>query len=460
MKPGTFFICILALFTVSLFSNDYRTISYVLTGVSMFRLIDKFGKGVILLEIILVYSCLIYLIAPILAYDIYNEKSAIAILWQKVMPVPEKSYFEYVMPAILAFGLGISFHPKQTPTADEMPNSLELVKAVKVKLLNAGQVGMVLMGLGLTFFFLKSFMPGAMQYVAQLFFYLLFTGILYVYFQPNFKAKTLVLTGAFLFIIFDAIRTGMFTTLVYMGVTIFSILLIGKKIKMQTKLLVMLLGIFLIMVIHLTKVGMRTSTSEGSRTDLFQELLVEKTGSLGSVFSEESFFPIYIRMNQGLNVCMVIRRIPYVQPYDDGKSIINSLLASFVPRFFWPDKPESGGVYNMKHFANFDLVGWSTNIGPVGEAYGNFGVEGGVIYMFFFGLFIRWAYFKVFQLAKRNPLFILWIPLLFFQVTYCMENDTLQAVNSLTKAAFFMWVLSRILPNLFVTKIKEGHIGS
>ena len=51
----------------------------------------------------------------------------------------------------------------------------------------------------------------------------------------------------------------------------------------------------------------------------------------------------------------------------------------------------AGGQYNMKYYTGLVIEGWSTNVGPVGEAYGSFGVTGGIMYMFCLGLFIRWA---------------------------------------------------------------------
>jgi hypothetical protein len=159
-------------------------------------------------------------------------------------------------------------------------------------------------------------------------------------------------------------------------------------------------------------------------------------------------------MNQGYNTALVMRRIPSIQDYDNGRSIYLTIASALLPRVLWNGKLESGGTYNMKHFAGWDLRGWSTNIGPVGEAYGNFGVWGGVIYMFFFGLFIRLAYFTVLRISSRLPLLIFWIPVLFFELSYSMENDTLQALNSIIKAAIFMWAIYKVAPSLFTAKGK------
>jgi len=88
-------------------------------------------------------------------------------------------------------------------------------------------------------------------------------------------------------------------------------------------------------------------------------------------------------------------------------------------------------------------------VGPWEEAYGSFGVTGGILYMFLLGLIIRWAYYMVFKLAKKIPLLLFWIPVLFYQVTYSMETDTLQINEYLVKGSFFLWLIYQFTPAWF-----------
>jgi hypothetical protein len=69
--------------------------------------------------------------------------------------------------------------------------------------------------------------------------------------------------------------------------------------------------------------------------------------------------------------------------------------------------------------------------------------------MFFLGGFIRWAYKRVFVLSVKTPLLIFWLPVIFYQVTYSAETDTLQIMNSVIKSAFFVWILIKITPGWF-----------
>jgi hypothetical protein len=188
---------------------------------------------------------------------------------------------------------------------------------------------------------------------------------------------------------------------------------------------------------------------QGSKIALFSNLISDKLTNVNTLFDEGALFPLYYRANQGFNVALVMRRFPSRIPFDNGKNLLLNLASSVVPRLLWPNKPEAGGKFNMKYYVGMDIKTFSTNVGPLGEAYGSFGVTGGIIYMFFLGAFIRWAYKRVYIIAYKLPLLIFWIPVMFYQVTYSAESDTLQILNSVIKSAFFVWMLVKILPKWF-----------
>ena len=195
---------------------------------------------------------------------------------------------------------------------------------------------------------------------------------------------------------------------------------------------------------------------EGSRGLLLGELMLKRITDINWA-SANDFFSIYVRANQGFNISLVMRRIPEKQSFDGGNRLFLSFVSSLVPRFLWPDKPEAGGKFNMQYYTGIRINGWSTNIGPLGEAYGSFGVNGGIIFMIMLGWFIRWVYMIVFKIAKQVPLLLFWIPVLFYQVTYSSESDTLQIFNSLFKSALFIWLLYKIRPSWFgITRVETN----
>ncbi|MEJ7769190.1 MAG: hypothetical protein WKF89_15330, partial [Chitinophagaceae bacterium] len=106
----------------------------------------------------------------------------------------------------------------------------------------------------------------------------------------------------------------------------------------------------------------------------------------------------------------------------------------------------------FKRFLGITLKGWSANISPFGEAWGNFGLTGGIIFMFFFGLLFNFFLFSILRIAIRYPSIILWFPYLFFYAL-SIENDVLTMVNSFSKAALFTWLVYKYFPKIFKLKI-------
>ncbi|MFM9911706.1 MAG: hypothetical protein ACKVOW_20460, partial [Chitinophagaceae bacterium] len=297
----------------------------------------------------------------------------------------------------------------------------------------------------------------SLQFAFLLFYFSAFGGFLYVYYQPRFKRKILILSLFGVFIIAQSLVSGMFTIVAYMGITLFSFFFLGKKTSFIKKLSFFILGISLLFIIQSVKMSYRKEAwnkeFEGNRIELFGKLIKERFSSNDQTTLSDLFFPIYYRANQGFNIGLVMNRIPKYQDFDRGSNLGTIIISSFVPRVFWPNKPEAGGKGNMSHYTGYNIEGWSTNVGPLGEAYGSFGVNGGVIYMILLGAFIRWGYRKIFIFSQKLPLVLFWIPVVFYQVTYAAEADTLQVINSMVKSAFFVWIVYKLIPKWFgITK--------
>lgn len=423
-----------------------------MTATIIISALDKLGKGIILREFIALFGCVICLVTPIMGYEIYNRENTLSHLWGRYMPIAKDIYFGYALPATAAFVLTITW-PLNKRISDEGISLSNLLVKAREKLILKPLVGIYLVIIGVVMFAIVDVVPSDIRYLITLFYFASFAGILYIYFTPHLQRKKFILLLFLIFIVANALRGGMFTVVVYMGITIFSFFFLNRKVSLWKKIAFFLVGVFMLILIQSVKQSFRRLTwkqnYEGNKGALFGKMLLSKLDGSVDFFSPEAFFPIYYRTNQGFNIAKVMNRIPNLQPYDGGNNLMRTFASSLVPRVLWPGKPEAGGKENMKYYAGLILRGWSTNVGPLGEAYGSFGVTGGIIYMFMLGMFIRWAYVRVFTLAQKNPLIIFWIPVLFYQITYSAESDTLQILNSLFKASFFIWILYITAPDLF-----------
>ena len=450
VKGYIYSIIQLVIFLLSWATEWYAELVFSVTIVTFLLCLDKLGKGIILRELMALHGCVVCLLMPMLGYLIYNESNYLAVKWLHYMPVNEKTYFDFALPAMTGFVTAVCWPVNSPPFTDTGKYLTSIIDKSRNILAKIPNIGLTLLIVGVSVYAISDFLPTSLQFAFLLFYFSSFAGFLYVYFTPNVKYKVPILILFGLFIVFNALKTGMFTIIAYMGITIFSFFFIGRKSPMWKKMIGFVVGIFLLMLIQSVKQTYRKLTwksdFEGNRAMVFSDLIQERLQSNAGFFSADAFFPMYYRGNQGYNVGLVMQRIPALQPFDNGNNLLTSFASSLVPRVVWPNKPEAGGKFNMKYYTGYVINGWSTNVGPLGEAYGSFGVLGGIIYMTFLGAFVRWSYRKVFVIAHRIPLLLFWIPVLFYQVTYSLESDTLQILNSLFKSALFIWLIHRFLP--------------
>jgi hypothetical protein len=460
VRNNFFVLSLIISFLLSLVTDWYGEISIFLIIVAVFAILDKLGKGLVLRELVVLHTIFICLVMPSMGYSVYNYDNYLARIFYRFMLVPENVYFSYALPAVCAFSLSMCFPiTRKSAILDEGDSFKKFLQLVRNELRNNTKAGTTIVIIGVITFFLIGLVPDAIKFAVTLLFFSSFAGILYIYYSPAFPSKNIQLILFSMFVVGLSIQSGVFTVVVYMGITLFSFLFLGKKYALSKKFMVFIAGVFLLFIVQNVKTAYRDITWTGkkvdSKTSLFVDIIIDKLANFDKLIEVDGFFPVYMRTNQGYNISKVMQRIPAQQNFDDGSHLMATAASALVPRFLWSDKPEAGGKESMKYFTGIDITGWSTNVSPLGEAYGSFGPIGGIIYMFFLGLFIRWVYKKVFDVAQRLPLLVLWIPVLFYQVTYCMETDSLQVFNSLLKGAFFIWLLYKIVPTWFGKPLKH-----
>jgi len=239
------------------------------------------------------------------------------------------------------------------------------------------------------------------------------------------------------------IVTAMFGEFIFMLSLSVILMMLGMKVSMRSKILVVATGVFLVMIIQSVKKDYRIKAWKGGGADAgyFAELVVDRVSNPTKILDPAAMFFVAVRMNQGWLVAVTMDRVPARHPFANGETIWQSVAATLVPRFLWPDKPQAGGAANLRRFWGYSLRGYSMNIGPIGEAYGNFG-RWGILYMFFYGLFFNFILSRVLKFSQKYPTLILWLPFLFMYAVG-IETDLLMTMNSLIKAVFFTWLMYR-----------------
>jgi hypothetical protein len=431
-------------------ANIYESISVFLFSYFLFTFIDSIGYDYNVNMITILFGIFQLLIMPMIVYRIYNNDSdAIALFYN--MSVEEETYYSFVVPGLLLMICGMQIPLIRSSTKKSFFNNsiLECKKYLKGK----SNIGIVMMIIGLSTGIIEPFIASELSYIAYLLSKLLFIGIFYILFSEIKNKKIYIIAGLAALVI-QTIIQGMFGELIYTSMLAFLLLLVGKKVDFYKKFLFCFFGAFLVLVLQSIKREYRAAAWHGvksentSNTTTFINLLYKRISNPGEIFDEANFFPIAVRFNQGMIQSKVMDYIPKFNPYTEGKTIFNSVIASFIPRFLWPDKPIAGGKWNMEYFTGLIIEGYSMNVGPLGEAYGNFGNQGGVYFMLFYGLFFNLVIYVLIRIAKTKPTIILWFPILFLN-SIQMETDILMTVNSLLKNCIFVavcyWATDRFM---------------
>lgn len=103
--------------------------------------------------------------------------------------------------------------------------------------------------------------------------------------------------------------------------------------------------------------------------------------------------------------------------------------------FFFPDKATAGGLKNFRKYTGLVIDDGTTfGLSPLGEAYLNYGVVGGIGFMLVFGGCFAIFYYGTLRFALKQPTFLFWIPLIFYQAMKA-ETELLVILNQLIKGS-------------------------
>lgn len=412
--------------------------------------IDSIGKNYNILDIPILLALFQCMLMPIVVFHVYND-DALVIALKYDMTVSADVYYGFMFPAIVAMIIGMKLPPLLQFSYQQ--KFLRAVDSVRHYLVGKGNLGVLLIIIGFVTTIMKSFITGQLQYIAYLFSLLLYVGVLYTFFSDH-KQRFWYLIGGSVVIAGQAIGQGMFGELVYVMLLVFLLVMLGKKISGPLKFGLAITGIFFILILQSVKADYRAiawrgqGKGEQTNTGAFFTLIMDRLAEPGRFFDLDLMFPTINRFNQGMIVGKVMDHVPKREPFAEGETIFKSLAATFVPRILWPDKPEAGGHQNMLRFTGFLIEGYSMNISPLGEAYANYGVEGGAFFMLLYGLFFALLIVLLMNYVKKKPTLILWFPVLFLNSVQ-METDILMCLNSLIKnmvfVAFCYWAADRFL---------------
>ncbi|MBK3517670.1 hypothetical protein [Carboxylicivirga marina] len=412
---------------------------------SLFLFIDRLGKTIPLLELAFLTANLQLLASSFLAFYIQEPDKIFS------PKLDAESYFNYALPGILLFGLGL-FTFKSNINSKEIKNKL-----LQFDLFSFAKQ---LVGIGYLAIIIQPFVPGALAYFFTLLVFLSYIGgIIVIFSQAEHNRKVLWLVIAFLPVLRDAFFSGVFfLALVWVAFAFLYYMNNKPNLSFNKKLAWVAIGIYLIVTLD----GAKKDYREVVWKDTYQQIgFFERAGLLAQLSFERLTFQNLMddqnlsaritRANQGALVTWVMDWVPENEDYANGETIKSAIISAIFPRILLPNKAKAGGKENFERFTGHKLKGTSMNLSLLGEGWANYGYWGGLVFMYCVGFFYSYCLKRFSKFINRYPPYFFFIPFLFIYIIKA-EDDLLTPLNHFFKALIVFIALHQVYFKKYFSK--------
>ncbi|HAN78508.1 MAG TPA: hypothetical protein DCQ31_12460 [Bacteroidales bacterium] len=426
---------LLIIFLLTVFSS-LPILSILGTGLFMFfafRFYHNIGKAIEIRDIMALIAIMQWIIGPILTYTFYPDNKFY------YMSVEQEIYMRFTFWATFGFVFGLYLPFWKSKMSAEF-----IITQVKATISQHPFLDILLIIAGMFFYLIEKVSPGGLKFFFVLLGGMRFIG-LYFLLVGNRKNKIIWLALVLGWLLISAISQGMFHDLILWISFLIMITALIVQYTQRQKALIFITFIFSILIIQTIKHEFRsessTVTDTGSKATIFLKLTRDKLTNPENILSDNYLDASINRLNQGWIVSRIMAWTPNFEPFADGETIWRGLESALLPRFLAPDKEIAGGRTYFKRFTGRNInASTSMGLSPLGEAYANFGINGGILFMLLLGLFYNYYLYQVFRLTEFYPTLIIWIPLLFLQVIKA-ETDFAVVINHLSKASITVWII-------------------
>ena len=381
------------------------------------------------------FMCVQFFVGPLFAYNGLDDFQ----YFMYKMRIPESEYFTYALPAVLLFIIGL--HIKAGNNDGEIINENEIQKFV----INNKSIPPLFIVVGFISSIVSSYFSSDFAFVFYLLGGLKFIGLfLFIlgYQTLNVWATILVIGS----IISSSFGSGMFHDLLTWLIYTISIFAVKYRFNFRVKLVGFGVFVVIVAILQILKGSFRQTTNiEGKEGNIetFAEIYQKKNEEKG-VLSFINLAESNVRINQGFIITNIMTNVPDKVDYAKGEELYEIIEAAILPRILAPNKLNAGDRRIFVKYSGIPLTeGTSMGLSSVGDAYINFGIMGGAVFMFFLGLLFSVVlnYFKKYSFTY--PSLILFVPLVFY---YPIRPDCeLQTIlGHLVKSCFLVFMIIQI----------------
>ena len=415
----------------------------IIVSVVVYEFQKRLDQGVPLLQLTALIAVLQWLLGPVLAYNSDYEYG------KYQMYVDESQYFEYALPAttlyvVVMLAIGASIRQK------ELLSQLDRSNFVKI--------GFFLNLIALAASVLATRAGGTVQFALFLVSQARYVGAIYFLFSRH-PLRLLMAAGSLSFLLVGSLSVGMFHDLLLWMAVIFCYWFAQRKWNFSAKLLALSSTSMLLFGIQVIKQDYRAQIRRGEQPSIVK-MMVSYMSPSGRAWEENALANAVTRLNQGWIISAVLEHVPAEEPFAEGETLKDAFVSAILPRFLAPDKKEAGGRENFRRFTGLEISNeTSMGISPLGEAYANFGIQGGILLMMCFGMFFALLFKLSLRFVALRPAFFFWLPMLFYQ-SIKAETEFLVILNQLSKGTVIAIALYYLTDLNFPVRLKRAVFRS
>lgn len=408
-------------------------IVWTIFAIILYEFQKRLDQGVPLLQLTSVIAVLQWLIGPHLNY------SSTMTFGRYSMYVPEPVYFQFAIPAtafFIALMLSVGASVKQK-------NLLQVVERR-----NFFAIGVLLNVVAIAATLMATRAGGGMQFFLHLVSQTRYVGAIYFLFSLS-PLRLLFAAGSCVSLLSSSLGSGMFHDLILWLAILFCYWFAQRKWVLSVKVAILSAAALALFSIQVVKQEYRLELVHG-RDPSIVRMAIDYITPAGKAWETSALSLAITRLNQGWIISAVMKHVPEGEPFAEGETVKEAVLASIAPRFLWADKKKAGGRETFRRFTGLQIAdSTSMGISPLGEAYANFGVTRGIGFMVLFGGFFALFYYGTLRYTLKHPTFLFWIPLIFYQAMKA-ETELSVIINQLTKGSVVafggFYLLQQVLP--------------
>lgn len=423
-------------------------------GLEIFLLLlflHRLGQKFVFLEWLALLATTQWLVFPLIGYTIRG-----------VMAVPYEDYFIYAVPATLAFVLLVTTPLWSSNLWDRYIQ--DTVQRLTEKYTGKQNMAIALFIAGAFFWIFQVYVPISLSLLFFMLAHLLLLSICLFIFIP-YRYKWIWFGSGLLLIIATTLLNGMIGTVILWIFSVTVVYTTRYPIRMVLPLKFLFFGVavWMIAVLQMSKTQYRKETwdirqSEFSARqtreinqdpELFLSLVRKNAVEFDQLFKQANLVQMAYRLNQGMLVTYCMDYVPKRRSFGNGEVTIKNTLVAFIPRILWPDKPIVGQQEYFKAYTGIRLTKFtSSTLGPIGDAYADFG-RYGFVFLALFGFLISSLYKWFIRASRRTPFYLLWFMILYLGTLLVSEISVASYINGVFKLLLFIYGMRLLLKYVF-----------